>query len=109
MRRLRRKGAQVSYANPHVPNLTELGTEQRTAMPLGAAALAAADAAVVLTPHTAFDLKLIRRNAALVLDTGLGSGQGLDFPGRPRRAGPPGVRPDWNHEFVQGQGQWYNG
>ncbi len=37
-------------------------------MPLTAAALTAADAVVVLTPHTAFDLELVRRDAALVLD-----------------------------------------
>ena len=29
----------------------------------------AADAVVVLTPHTKFDLELVRRDAALVLDT----------------------------------------
>jgi nucleotide sugar dehydrogenase len=68
MRRLRRKGAQVSYADPYVATLT-LDGEQLHAVPLDTAALAAADAVVVLTPHTAFDLDLVRREAALVLDT----------------------------------------
>ncbi len=68
MRRLRRKGAQVDYADPYVATLT-LDGEQLHAVPLTAAALAAADAVVVLTPHTAFDLELVRRDAALVLDT----------------------------------------
>jgi len=68
MRRLRRKGAQVSYADPYVPHL-RLDGEQVHAVPLDTAALAAADAVVVLTPHTAFDLELVRRDAALVLDT----------------------------------------
>jgi len=68
MRRLRRKGAQVSYADPFVATLT-LDGEVLHAVPLTAAALAAADAVVVLTPHTAFDLDLVRGEAALVLDT----------------------------------------
>ncbi len=49
MRRLRRKGAQVSYADPFVANLT-LDGEVLHAVPLTAAALAAADAVVMLTP-----------------------------------------------------------
>ncbi len=68
MRRLRRKGATVSYADPYVAEVT-LDAEQLTAVPLDTAALAAADAVVVLTPHTAFELELVRRDAALVLDT----------------------------------------
>ncbi len=51
MRRLRRKGATVSYADPYVVEVT-LEDKQLTAVPLDAAALAAADPVVVLTPRT---------------------------------------------------------
>ena len=58
----------MSYADPYVATLT-LDGEVLHAVPLAAAALAAADAVVMLTPHPAFDLELVRRDAALVLDT----------------------------------------
>ncbi len=67
MRQLRRKGAVVCYADPHVPSLV-LDTERLTAVDL-ATALPDVDAVVVLTPHAAFDLDLVRREAPLVLDT----------------------------------------
>ena len=67
MRQLRRKGAVVSYADPHVPSLV-LDLERLTSVDL-ADALAEVDAVVVLTPHTEFDLDLVRREAPLVLDT----------------------------------------
>ncbi len=66
MRLLRRKGATVSYADPFVPALT-LDGEQLTAVPL--VGLDSYDAVVILTPHPQFDLELVRRDAALVLDT----------------------------------------
>jgi UDP-N-acetyl-D-glucosamine dehydrogenase len=68
MRQLRRKGATVSYADPHVADLV-LDAERLQAVELNAASLAAADAVVVLTPHAAFDLELVAAKAALVLDT----------------------------------------
>jgi UDP-N-acetyl-D-glucosamine dehydrogenase len=68
MRQLARKGASVSYADPHVPDL-RIDVELLTAVELSASALQGCDAVVVLTPHTAFDLELVRRHAPLVLDT----------------------------------------
>ncbi len=67
MRQLRRKGAVVSYTDPHVPSLV-LDAERLEAVDL-AAALPDVDAVVVLTPHPSFDLELVRREASLVLDT----------------------------------------
>jgi len=68
MRQLRRKGAVVSYADPHVPSLV-LDLERLTSVSLSSEALAEVDAVVVLTPHAEFDLGLVRRQAPLVLDT----------------------------------------
>jgi UDP-N-acetyl-D-glucosamine dehydrogenase len=68
MRQLTRKGASVSYADPHVPDL-RLDVERLTAVELTASTLETCDAVVVLTPHAAFDLELVRRHAPLVLDT----------------------------------------
>ena len=71
MRLLRRKGATVAYADPHVPTLdldgAVLAAVDLTAVDL--TDLGAYDAVVVLTPHAAFDLDLVRRSASLVLDT----------------------------------------
>jgi UDP-N-acetyl-D-glucosamine dehydrogenase len=77
MRQLRRKGATVSYADPHVADLV-LDAERLQAVELNAESLAAADAVVVLTPHAAFDLEMVAAQATLVLDT--------------RAAVPPGER-----------------
>jgi nucleotide sugar dehydrogenase len=68
MRRLRRKGVQICYADPFVATVT-LDSEVVTATALDAAAVSAADAVVVLTPHEQFDLELVRQHASLVLDT----------------------------------------
>jgi nucleotide sugar dehydrogenase len=73
MRQLRRKGANVSYADPFVADLV-LDAERLVAVPL--ADLAAYDAVVVLTPHADFDLEAVRREATLVLDTRAALGPG---------------------------------
>ncbi len=67
MRQLRRKGAEVSYADPHVPDLV-LDLEHLSAVPLTPEVLAEVDAVVVLTPHPSFDLDLLAEHP-LVLDT----------------------------------------
>jgi UDP-N-acetyl-D-glucosamine dehydrogenase len=67
MRQLQRKGATVSYADPHVPSLL-VDVERLSSVDLSDG-LPEVDAVVVLTPHAVFDLQLVRREAPLVLDT----------------------------------------
>jgi len=68
---LRAKGADISYADPHVPifprmrehkfDLKSVTPDERT--------LAAFDCVVLATNHDAFDYPLIRRHAKLIVDT----------------------------------------
>jgi UDP-N-acetyl-D-glucosamine dehydrogenase len=61
---LRELGADVSYHDPHVPNLAELSL---TSTPLEQA-IADTDLAVIVTAHPGVDHDLIARRARLVLD-----------------------------------------
>jgi len=68
---LRRKGAEVAYHDPYVPALKR-GRRydfRLESVPLTAAELARADAAVVTTDHSAFDYDFIVRESRLVVDT----------------------------------------
>lgn len=68
IRLLRRKGAEVSYHDPYVPEVkVEDGTLRSS--PLTSQALAAADCAVIVTDHSLFDYAAIVRDAPLVIDT----------------------------------------
>jgi len=67
-RRLRTLGANLSYADPYVIEWKVAGTPVPRVTDLGQA-LAEADIAVLLQPHTAFDLGEIQNKAQLVLDT----------------------------------------
>ena len=72
MELLRRRGARIAYADPHVPTLPArawAGGETLTATPLNQSALARHDCVVVLTDHSAFDYALIASAAPLVVDT----------------------------------------
>jgi len=76
---LERKGARVTYCDPHVPSL-QLGKELRTAQACDEQTIRAADCVVIVTNHSAFDYPLIVRSAQLVVDTRnatrkLGAGQ----------------------------------
>ena len=62
--RLRELGAEVSYHDPHVPELIEDGLRS---VELDAA-LAATDLVVILTSHSGIDYELVVRTAPLVLD-----------------------------------------
>jgi UDP-N-acetyl-D-glucosamine dehydrogenase len=61
---LRAAGAEVSYHDPHVPSLPEVGLKS-TALD---DALAAADLALIVTAHGTVDHELIARRARLVVD-----------------------------------------
>ena len=66
-------GAEVSYHDPHIPRAPRMrhwpDLPPMSSVPLDEATLSASDAVVIVTDHTAVDYDLIRRCAALVVDT----------------------------------------
>ncbi len=68
MRLLEERGATVEYHDPHVRSFREEGHERKS-VPLTDAALAAADAVVIVTDHTAVDYQRVVQHATLVVDT----------------------------------------
>jgi UDP-N-acetyl-D-glucosamine dehydrogenase len=64
---LARRGVAVTYHDPFVPRLTSHGLRLRRTR-LTPAALSAADAVAVLTPHASYDFDLVRRHANLIFD-----------------------------------------
>ncbi|MBL4848574.1 MAG: nucleotide sugar dehydrogenase [Planctomycetes bacterium] len=69
--RLRSKGAQVSYHDPHVPRLTR-GRHYSIdleSVELSEAALAASDAVLIVTDHSSVDYAAVQAHASLVIDT----------------------------------------
>jgi UDP-N-acetyl-D-glucosamine dehydrogenase len=65
---LQKKGARVSFSDPFVPELT-VGDLTLQSTTLSAAALAAADCVIVITPHRGVDYALVTEHAGLVFDT----------------------------------------
>jgi UDP-N-acetyl-D-glucosamine dehydrogenase len=65
---LSKKGAQLSYCDPHVPEVREAGFVLK-ASTFNAGTLRKADCVVVVTDHAAFDYKLVAREAKVVVDT----------------------------------------
>jgi UDP-N-acetyl-D-glucosamine dehydrogenase len=68
IRLLERRGAVISYHDPHVPRLHEDGVDL-TSVPLTAESLRGVDCAVIVTDHTGVDYGLVAREAKLVVDT----------------------------------------
>jgi len=64
---LHKKGADVSYADPHVPAITLDGLSLKS-VALTDQEISAADCVVILTDHTDFDYKRIVDLASLVVD-----------------------------------------
>ena len=64
---LHKKGADVSYADPHVPGITLDGLSLKS-VALTDQEISAADCVVILTDHTDFDYKRIVDLASLVVD-----------------------------------------
>ena len=64
---LLRRGARLSYADPHVPRV-QLGEQAFERVGLSESALAAADAVVVLTDHPEFDFVQVVASAGLIVD-----------------------------------------
>ena len=69
---LHQKGANVQYADPHVPVLPARawpgGRELRT-VPMTPSALVESDCVVILTEHRAFDFDMVLESAPLIVDT----------------------------------------
>jgi UDP-N-acetyl-D-glucosamine dehydrogenase len=65
---LRELGADVSYADPHVPSLV-LGGATLKAVEVTEAELSGADCVVILTDHREFDYAQVVEHAGLVIDT----------------------------------------
>jgi UDP-N-acetyl-D-glucosamine dehydrogenase len=65
---LRRRGARVAYADPHVPAFVADGAEVK-AVELTDEALADADCTLLLAEHPEFDLRRVVDVARLVVDT----------------------------------------
>src|SRR5256712_1488407 len=68
LKQLREKGAEVSYADPHVPTIVLDGTPIK-AIEATPEALAATDCVLILTDHPEFDYRQIVELAPLVVDT----------------------------------------
>src|SRR5216110_1617330 len=68
IRLLQRRGAAVSYHDPHVRKLRDEAIDLAST-PLTAETLAAADCVVIVTDHSDVDYGLVARSARLVVDT----------------------------------------
>jgi UDP-N-acetyl-D-glucosamine dehydrogenase len=68
MELLKKRGAEVSYSDPHVPEIRIEGVTIGS-VPCDPRHLAAADLVIVVTDHSAFDAQVIADSAKLVLDT----------------------------------------
>jgi UDP-N-acetyl-D-glucosamine dehydrogenase len=69
---LQQMGARVNYSDPHVPRCyghRQYPDLDLISLPPTAETLKAQDALILVTNHSAFDLELIRRHAALIIDT----------------------------------------
>ena len=66
--KLRSRGAELAYHDPHVPQWSLNGEPVRLAADLDAE-VAAADLVILLQDHAAYDLDRISRSARLILDT----------------------------------------
>jgi UDP-N-acetyl-D-glucosamine dehydrogenase len=72
---LRAQGAELSYHDPHVPELPAEGLRSEELE----ASVAAADLVVIVTAHSEVDHDWVAREAALVLDL-RGVTRGVDYP-----------------------------
>ncbi|MGL6073058.1 MAG: nucleotide sugar dehydrogenase [Fimbriiglobus sp.] len=69
---LLKKGAQVTYNDPHIPTLPKMRHWPHLKMastPLTAEYLAEQDCVLIATDHTAYDYNFIVQNAKLIMDT----------------------------------------
>ncbi|MBA2777329.1 nucleotide sugar dehydrogenase [Billgrantia kenyensis] len=71
MERLRDRGAEVAYSDPHVPLFPRMREHHfdLESVPLSPSTLAEYDAVVLATDHDSFDYAMIRAHASLIVDT----------------------------------------
>lgn len=71
MELLKRKGAIVSYSDPHAPKFTKMRRHDfdLESTPLTPQTLTAADCVLIATDHDRFDYDLIKTHARLIVDT----------------------------------------
>ncbi|WP_374028261.1 nucleotide sugar dehydrogenase [Bdellovibrio bacteriovorus] len=71
MERLRDNGANISYADPHVPVFPKMREHkfELNSVDVTAATLKEYDCVVVATDHDVFDYDMIQKNAKLIVDT----------------------------------------
>ena len=75
---LRRAGADMSYADPHVPGPVEMEGGPLCGVQLSPDVVEAQDLVVITTAHDSFDWAVVREHARTVLDTrGWGQGKQL--------------------------------
>jgi len=68
IRLLQRRGAVVSYHDPHVRKLKDEGIDLAS-LPLTSETITTADCVVVVTDHTDIDYALVERCARVIVDT----------------------------------------
>ena len=68
IRLLEQQGAAVTYHDPYVARFTEDGHERKS-VPLTPEALQAADCVMIVTDHSSVDYAMVKRHAALAVDT----------------------------------------
>jgi UDP-N-acetyl-D-glucosamine dehydrogenase len=68
---LRKKGAKIAYSDPHVPVFPKQRVHrfEMESIALTPESVASFDCVIVATNHSAFDYELIKRHAALIVDT----------------------------------------
>ncbi|NIC04067.1 nucleotide sugar dehydrogenase [Billgrantia bachuensis] len=71
MERVRDRGAEVAYSDPHVPSFPPMREHHfdLESVPLSPSTLAEYDAVIVATDHDRFDYDMIRAHARLIVDT----------------------------------------
>ena len=71
MEMIRKHGGVLSYADPHVPVFPQMREHHfdMSATPITAETIAVQDAVVLVTNHDAFDYKMIKAHAKLIIDT----------------------------------------
>lgn len=66
---LKKRGAQVTYYDPYIPEYREHGTVEKGLTELTAGVLREADLVMITTAHTHVDYELVAQNASLIFDT----------------------------------------